>query len=65
VWLTAHIYFLINFRNRLVVMFDLAAAYWTFQRYARIVISPIRRAPGLEAPGRSPSTPSTRPGPDI
>jgi NADH dehydrogenase len=43
VWLTAHIYFLINFRNRLVVMFDLAAAYWTFQRYARIVIGPIRK----------------------
>jgi NADH dehydrogenase len=38
VWLVAHIYFLINFRNRLVVMFDLAAAYWTFQRYARIII---------------------------
>jgi len=37
VWLTAHIYFLINFRNRLVVMIDLAGAYWTFQRYARIV----------------------------
>ena len=45
VWLMAHIYFLINFRNRLVVMFDLAAAYWTFQRYARIVIRPIRRPP--------------------
>ena len=47
VWLTAHIYFLINFRNRLVVMFDLAAAYWTFQRYARIVIGGIsgRRFP--------------------
>jgi len=42
VWLTAHIYFLINFRNRLVVMFDLAAAYWTFQRYARVVMRPIR-----------------------
>jgi NADH dehydrogenase len=38
VWLVAHIYFLINFRNRLVVMIDLAAAYWTFQRYARIVV---------------------------
>jgi NADH:ubiquinone reductase (H+-translocating) len=47
VWLVAHIYFLINFRNRLVVMFDLAAAYWTFQRYARIVIGEIssRRSP--------------------
>ena len=38
VWLVAHIYFLINFRNRLVVMIDLAAAYWTFQRYARIIL---------------------------
>ncbi len=37
VWLTAHIYFLINFRNRMVVMFDLAGAYWTFHRYARII----------------------------
>jgi NADH dehydrogenase len=38
VWLVAHIYFLINFRNRLVVMIDLAGAYWTFNRYARIII---------------------------
>ena len=38
IWLVAHIYFLINFRNRLVVMIDWAWAYWTYQRYARIVI---------------------------
>jgi NADH dehydrogenase len=37
-WLVAHIYFLINFRNRLMVMIDWGWAYWTFQRYARIVI---------------------------
>ena len=37
-WLVAHIYFLINFRNRLVVMLDWAWAYWTYQRYARIII---------------------------
>ena len=37
-WLLAHIYFLINFRNRLVVMIDWAWAYWTFHRYARIII---------------------------
>lgn len=37
-WLTAHIFFLIGFRNRLVVLLDWAWAYWTFQRYARIVI---------------------------
>jgi NADH:ubiquinone reductase (H+-translocating) len=38
VWLVVHIYFLINFRNRFVVLFDWATAYWTFARYARIVI---------------------------
>jgi NADH dehydrogenase len=38
VWVVAHIYFLINFRNRLMVMIDWAWAYWTYQRYARIVI---------------------------
>ena len=37
-WLLAHIYFLINFRNRLVVMIDWAVAYWTYQRYARILL---------------------------
>ena len=38
VWLVAHIYFLINFRNRLVVMLDWAWAYFTYQRYARIIM---------------------------
>ncbi|MDA1116524.1 MAG: NAD(P)/FAD-dependent oxidoreductase [Proteobacteria bacterium] len=36
-WLTAHIYFLIGFRNRLVVLIDWAWAYWTFERAARVV----------------------------
>jgi NADH dehydrogenase len=36
-WLTAHIYFLIGFRNRLVVLIDWAWAYWTFERSARVV----------------------------
>jgi NADH dehydrogenase len=36
-WLGAHIYFLIGFRNRLVVLIDWAWAYWTFQRSARVV----------------------------
>jgi NADH:ubiquinone reductase (H+-translocating) len=35
-WLVAHIYFLINFRNRIVVMVDWASSYWTYNRYARI-----------------------------
>jgi NADH dehydrogenase len=37
-WLVAHIYFLIGFRNRIVVLIDWAWAYWTFERNARIVI---------------------------
>ena len=36
-WLFAHIYFLIGFRNRLVVLIDWASAYWSEQRYARVV----------------------------
>jgi len=35
-WLFVHIYFLIGFRNRLVVLMDWAWAYWSFQRYARV-----------------------------
>jgi NADH dehydrogenase len=37
-WLFVHIYFLINFRNRIAVMLDWAWSYWTYDRYARIVI---------------------------
>jgi len=37
VWLVAHIYFLINFRNRVIVLFDWGWAYLTYQRYARII----------------------------
>ena len=36
-WLFAHVYFLIGFRNRLVVLMDWASAYWSSQRYARVV----------------------------
>jgi NADH dehydrogenase len=38
VWLTAHVYFLIGFRNRLVVLIDWAEAYWSYRRAARIII---------------------------
>ena len=44
-WLVAHIYFLIGFRNRLIVLIEWAWAYWTLQRYARIVIGPDVRRP--------------------
>ncbi len=37
-WLAAHVFFLIGFRNRLVVLLNWAWAYWTYQRSARIVL---------------------------
>ena len=45
-WLFAHIYFLIGFRNRIVVLIDWASAYWSRQRYARVVtdIAPAAQA---------------------
>ena len=36
-WLAAHIFFLIGFRNRLVVLIDWAWAYFSYERSARII----------------------------
>jgi NADH dehydrogenase len=44
-WLAAHIFFLIGFRNRVVVLLDWAWAYWSYQRNARIIV-------GSDAAGR-------------
>jgi NADH:ubiquinone reductase (H+-translocating) len=44
-WLFAHVYFLIGFRNRLVVLLDWAWAYWTHERHARVVSDLEQRAP--------------------
>jgi len=47
-WLFAHIYFLIGFRNRLMVMIDWAWAYWTYERNARVVAEPERAAEAVK-----------------
>ena len=39
-WLFAHLYFLIGFRNRLIVMADWAWSYFSFERSARVVAQP-------------------------
>jgi NADH dehydrogenase len=36
-WLVAHVFFLIGFRNRLIVLINWAWSYWTYQRHARII----------------------------
>ncbi len=41
-WLGAHVFFLIGFRNRLVVLTNWAWAYWTYQRQARVVLGGAR-----------------------
>ncbi|MGL4574897.1 MAG: NAD(P)/FAD-dependent oxidoreductase [Burkholderiaceae bacterium] len=36
-WLFVHVYFLIGFRNRLIVLMEWGWAYFTHQRYARLI----------------------------
>lgn len=43
VWVFVHIFFLIGFRNRFVVLFDWAWAYFTFQRAARLITGDINK----------------------
>lgn len=38
-WLFVHIFFLIGFRNRFVVLFEWAFAYVSYQRSARVILS--------------------------
>ncbi len=42
-WLFVHIFFLIGYRNRFVVLFEWAWAYFTFQRAARLITGNIDR----------------------
>jgi len=37
IWLAAHVFFLIGFRNRIVVLLNWAMAYWSYRRAARII----------------------------
>ncbi|WP_372017761.1 NAD(P)/FAD-dependent oxidoreductase [Pseudoxanthomonas sp. 10H] len=53
-WLAAHVFFLIGFRNRLVVLLNWAWAYWSYQRAARIIL-------GSGDEGRAPAAGSDRP----
>jgi NADH dehydrogenase len=46
-WLGVHIFFLIGFRNRLMVLADWAYAYFTYQRSARLILGPTDPEPGV------------------
>jgi len=54
-WLFIHIFFLIGFRNRIVVMFEWAWAYVTYQRGARLITG------AIDPPGHGPQRPRARP----
>ena len=47
-WLVVHIFFLIGFRNRLIVLINWGWAYWSYQRHARIIL-------GSDSPAREQS----------
>jgi NADH dehydrogenase len=48
-WLAAHVFFLIGFRNRIVVLLNWFMAYWSYQRAARIIVGHSgARSPGAE-----------------
>jgi NADH dehydrogenase len=53
-WLFIHLFFLIGFRNRLLVLFDWAYSYLTFRRGARLITGNAR-IESLAAPAPSPS----------
>jgi NADH dehydrogenase len=52
-WLFIHILFLIGFRNRVIVLFQWAWSFFSYDRGARLITGPIQRAPdqaGAERP---------------
>jgi NADH dehydrogenase len=57
-WLFVHIFFLIGFRNRLIVMIHWAWSYATFDRGARLITEPLRE-PLIELHANSSSPAST------
>ncbi|AJC47002.1 NAD(P)/FAD-dependent oxidoreductase [Xanthomonas sacchari] len=48
-WLAAHVFFLIGFRNRVVVLLNWAWAYWSYQRAARIILGDLPAAEDTQA----------------
>lgn len=56
VWCIAHIYYLIGFRNRLVVFIDWAWAYVTFARGARLITGTVDEVAAPAKGGRAPDT---------
>ena len=70
-WLFLHIFLLIGFRNRAVVLIEWAVAYFTFQRGARLITGDpkslslsLRSVPYAPRAARSVAIAGRSPGPD-
>jgi NADH dehydrogenase len=59
-WLFVHILFLIGFRNRVIVLFQWAWSFFSYDRGARLITGPSRRAPDqAQARAEGPAVPSS------
>jgi NADH:quinone reductase (non-electrogenic) len=58
-WIVVHILFLIGFRNRVIVLFEWAWAYFTSQRGARLITGDVER---IRGPARDRGIPAGRDG---
>ncbi len=54
-WLAAHVFFLIGFRNRIIVLVNWAWAYWSYQRHARIILGKHAATTATDPPTQSES----------
>jgi NADH:ubiquinone reductase (H+-translocating) len=55
-WLAAHVFFLIGFRNRILVMINWMWAYFSYERHARVIYD-VAASPSTETPPRTPQDP--------
>jgi NADH dehydrogenase len=49
-WLFVHVFLLIGFRNRIVVVFSWAWTYFTYERGARLITGDVHRRPDAPPP---------------
>jgi NADH dehydrogenase len=64
-WIFVHIFFLIGFRNRVLVLIQWAFAYLTYQRGARLIANEVEPGapavpPALARPAPTPESPAAR-----
>jgi NADH dehydrogenase len=50
-WWAIHIFFLVGFRNRVLMMFHWAWSWLTFKRGARLITGPIGALPAIRSIG--------------